>query len=104
MADFTIKEFKRGSINIKQSGLFNTFNDQIFNLSESLFGVDTYFVGDPVCFGNDCGAFMLYNVRLDKVYYITDYDFQRLNAGRVVKILPFTPDADQREIINERFN
>ena len=101
MLDITCKEFKNGNITINQDGRAESLNDHIFNLSESLFWVDTYFIGDPVCFGNDCGAFMLYNVRLDKMYYITDRDFEKLNAGRACRLIAFTPDADQRAIIEE---
>ena len=96
------KEFKNGNINIKiDSDDMNEFkNDQYYILSELLFWVDSYIVGEPFCLGNDCGAVYVYNVRRDCIYILSDYDiYQKLINGKTAKLYACKPDADQREML-----
>lgn len=105
-----IKEFENGNINIK---LLKTDIEEIIEkwrgdfigyISELLSWSDTYFYGDIVCLGNDCAAFQLYNVRLDKSYLLTDRDIENLKAGKAVKLHGVKPDKYQREEIENFLN
>lgn len=105
MADVSVKEFKNGNINVKLEGAVVNDQELLFEVSQALDWIDTYILlNNLVMFGNDCGGYLITNIRLNKAYYITNYDCEKLRNGLTVKLVGFNPDADQTETINNYFN
>lgn len=46
----------------------------------------------------------VYNVRLDRLYIVADYNIAALQAGKMIILKGFKPDKYDREIIKEYFN
>jgi hypothetical protein len=99
-----VEQYKNGNIHIK----FEL--DEIEDLKagrvalmdaidESLFWVDTYFVGDPWCAGNYEIGYTLYNYNCDKCYNLLYRDIEKLLEGKTLILRAFEPDAETREMI-----
>lgn len=105
MAEVLVKEFKNGNINVRLDGSVADDQELLFEVSQALDWIDTYILFDNlVMFGNDCGGYLITNIRLNKVYYITNYDCAKLRNGSTVKLVGFDPDADQTDAVNNYFN
>lgn len=46
----------------------------------------------------------LYNIRLDKIYIVADFEIAALRDGKMIILKGFKPDQYDREIIDNYFN
>lgn len=103
----TLKEFKNGNVNIKFSNESimdcrqddNMFQKGFATVFNMLAWFDTYVISDVLVFGNFEGGYILYNVRLDRVYRILTQDIDALIVGETIKLYASVPDEDEREMI-----
>lgn len=99
------KEFKNGNINIKLSAdgietIKSGKESDLFIISELLFWVDTYFVGDQFCLSNYDMGVMLYNNNIDKCYIMSFSDIEKiLLKGHTLKLYSYEPSEDDRQTI-----
>lgn len=103
MLDINTRLYNNNNIHVKINGgaAGMDLNGLIFEISEAVFWNDTYFYGDPICLGNDCAGYTLYNTNRDCIYILTARDIIKLKDGHTVILYGRTPDTDDRETINE---
>jgi hypothetical protein len=103
-----INEFKNGNFHIKYdnddvipTSLDSCLVDMILNLDMS----DMYLISETwESLSNFNAGVTVYNIRLDKLYIIADYNIAALRAGKMIILKGFKPDKYDREIINNYFN
>lgn len=103
-----IKEFKNGNFHVKYdnddvipTSLDSCLVDMMLNLDMS----DMYMISETwESLNNFNAGVTVYNVRLNKLYIIADYNIAALRAGKMIILKGFKPDKYDMEIINEYFN
>lgn len=97
------KEYKNGNITIKipAAELEQFKRDPVFELSEMIYWLDCYFIGETFCISNYDTAHMIYNCYSDLVYIFPWGELERLEQGKTVRLYARVPDSDDREMITE---
>ena len=97
-----VKECKNGNLHIiKAFNKVQSFKECLVELINSVDGCDTYLASDAFCLGNDCGAYSLYNIRLEKAYTLTDRDILKLLEGKRVILYAYNPTVDEKRDFDE---
>lgn len=101
------KRFKNGNCNIRfspddiadiQAGKFS----DIEILSFKMENLDLYFFGKQFCISNYAIGILIYSANSGKLFSLDFSDIDKyLMAGKTLKLIAFTPDADQQEIIDK---
>ena len=99
------KEYKNGNITIKYDSetIKAAERDEILTLSEVLYWIDCYIVGEEFCLSNYEMGCMIYNNYSDFVYIFPFSAMDDLKAGKTVRLYARRPDEWQRESINREF-
>ena len=100
-----IKEFKNGNFHVKYenddvipTSLESCLIDMMLNLDMS----DMYMISETwESLNNFSAGVTLYNIRLDKIYIVSDIEIAALRAGKSITLEAFTLDSYDRELINE---
>lgn len=103
-----IKEFKNCNYHIKyeKDDIIPTSLDScLINTLQELDMFDMYLISETwESLSNFNAGVTVYNVRLNKLYIIADYNIAALRAGKMIILKGFKPDKYDMEIINEYFN
>ena len=100
-----IKEFKNGNFHIKYDNddvisatLDGCLIDMMLNLDMS----DMYLISETwESLRNFNAGVTVYNIRLDRLYIVADYNITALQAGKMIILKGFKPDKYDREIVND---
>lgn len=100
-----IKEFKNGNFHIKYenddvipTSLDSCLVDIILNLDMS----DMYMISETwESLSNFHAGVTFYNIRLDKMYIVSDIEIAALRAGKLLTLEAFELDSYYRELIND---
>lgn len=100
-----VKEFKNGNFHIKYenddvipTSLDGCLVDVALNLDMS----DMYMISETwESLSNFSAGVTLYNIRLDKMYIIADFEIAALRAGKLLTLEAFELDSYYRELIND---
>lgn len=100
-----IKEFKNGNFHIKYenddvipTSLDSCLVDMILNLDMS----DMHMISETwESLGNSNACITFYNIRLDKMYIVSDVEIAALRAGKLLTLEAFELDSYYRELIND---
>lgn len=100
-----IKEFKNGNYHIKYenddvipTSLDSCLVDIILNLDMS----DMYMISKTwESLSNFNAGVTFYNIRLDKMYIVSDIEIAALRAGKLLTLEAFELDSYYRELIND---
>lgn len=103
-----IKEFKNGNFHIKYenddvipTSLDSCLVDMILNLDMS----DMHMISETwESLGNSNACITFYNIRLDKMYIVSDVEIVALRAGKLLTLEAFELDSYYRELINNWLN
>lgn len=103
-----VKEFKNGNFHIKYENddvipesLDTCLIDMMLNLDMS----DMYMISDMwESLSNFNAGVTLYNIRLDKMYIVADFEIAALRAGKSITLEAFELDSYDRELINNWLN
>lgn len=103
-----IKEFKNGNFHIKYenddvipTSLDSCLVDMILNLDMS----DMHMISETwESLGNSNAYITFYNIRLDKMYIVSDVEIAALRAGKLLTLEAFELDSYYRELINNWLN
>lgn len=103
-----IKEFKNGNFHIKYenddvipTSLDSCLVDMILNLDMS----DMHMISETwESLGNSNACITFYNIRLDKMYIVSDVEIAALRAGKLLTLEAFELDSYYRELINNWLN
>lgn len=103
-----IKEFKNGNFHIKYenddvipTSLDSCLVDMILNLDMS----DMHMISETwESLGNSNACITFYNIRLDKMYIVSDIEIAALRAGKLLTLEAFELDSYYRELINNWLN
>lgn len=98
-------EFKNHNINIKfdPETIEKATRDFYGVLSEVLFWLDCYFVGDVISLGNWDAGYNIYNTHSNRFYTISGGDIENLKAGKSIKLFARVPDNYDNEILQDFF-
>ena len=100
-----VREFKNGNYHIKyeKDDVISTSLDSILiDVIQELDMCDMYFISETWQSLSNYNAYVdVYNIRLNKLYIIADYDVAALKAGKMIFLKGFTPDKYDMEVINE---
>lgn len=103
-----IKEFKNGHYHIKydNSDVIPTSLDScLIDMLQELDMSDMYLISETwESLSNFNAGVTVYNVRLDRLYIIADYNIAALQDGKMIILKGFKPDKYDREIIDDYFN
>ena len=100
-----IKEFKNCNYHIKYenddvipTSLDSCLVDMILNLDMS----DMHMISETwESLGNSNACITFYNIRLDKMYIVSDVEIAALRAGKLLTLEAFELDSYYRELIND---
>lgn len=103
-----VKEFKNGNFHIKYdnddvipTSLDSCLIDMMLNLDMS----DMYMISETwESLSNFNAGITLYNIRLDKMYIVSDIEIAALRARKSITLEAFGLDAYDRELINNWLN
>lgn len=103
-----VKEFKNGNFHIKYdnddvipTSLDSCLIDMMLNLDMS----DMYMISETwESLSNFNAGITLYNIRLDKMYIVSDIEIAALRAEKSITLEAFGLDAYNRELINNWLN
>lgn len=103
-----IREFKNGNFHVKYdnddvipTSLDGCLIDMILNLDMS----DMYMISETwESLSNFNAGVTLYNIRLDKMYIVADFEIAALRAGKSITLEAFGLDSYDRELINNWLN
>lgn len=100
-----VKEFKNGNFHIKYenddvipTSLDSCLVDVMLNLDMS----DMYMISETwESLSNFNAGVTFYNIRLDKMYIVSDIELAALRAGKLLTLEAFELDSYYRELIND---
>lgn len=95
------REYKNGDITIKLSrdAIAEMKEDEILYISDLLFGLDCYFIGESYCLNNWEMGHTLYNAYSNKVYIFPWACLDDLKEGKTVRLYAREPEEDDREVL-----
>lgn len=95
------KEYKNNNITLQipKDEIDDFKKDDVLYISETLSGIDCYFIGETYCLSNYETGHTVYNSYSDKVYIFQWRYLELLKQGKTVKLYAHDPDETDREII-----
>ena len=92
-----IKKFKNDD-DVIPTSLDSCLVDMILNLDMS----DMHMISETwESLGNSNACITFYNIRLDKMYIVSDVEIAALRAGKLLTLEAFELDSYYRELIND---
>ena len=102
-----IREFKHGNIHVKyeKGDVISTSLDScLIDMLQELDMYDMYLISETwESLSNFNAGVTLYNIRLDRLYIVADYNIAALRNGKMIILKGFKPDKYDREIIDDYF-
>lgn len=103
-----IKEFKNGNFHVKYENddtIPTSIDSVLVDLLQEIDMCDMYLISETwESLSNFNAGVTVYNIRLDKLYIIADYNIAALRAGKMITLKGFKPDKYDREMINDYLN
>lgn len=103
-----IEEFKNGNFHIKYENddtIPTSLDSCLIDTLQELNMSDMYLISETwESLSNFNAGVTVYNIRLNKLYIIADYNIAALRAGKIITLKGFKPDKYDREIINDYLN
>lgn len=103
-----VREFKNGNFHIKYENddvIPTSLDSCLIDMLQELDMSDMYLISETwESLSNFNAGVTVYNIRLDKLYIIADYNITALRAGKMIILKGFKPDKYDMEIINNYFN
>lgn len=103
-----IKEFKNSNYHIKYDNddvIPTSIEGVLIDMLQELDMSDMYLISETwESLSNFNAGVTVYNVRLNKLYIIADYNIAALRAGKMIILKGFKPDKYDIEIINKYFD
>lgn len=99
-----VKEFKNGNFHIKYENdevIPESLDSCLIDLMLNLDMLDMYMISETwESLSNFNAGVTLYNIRLDKIYIVSDVEIIALRAGKSITLEAFTLNSYDRELIN----
>jgi hypothetical protein len=103
-----IKEFKNGNFHIKYDNddvIPATLDGCLINMMLNLDMSDMYMISETwESLSNFNAGVTFYNIRLDKMYIVSDIEIAALRTGKSITLEAFGLDSYNRELINNWLN
>lgn len=103
-----VKEFKNGNFHVKYENndvISTSIDDVLVDMLQELDMSDMYLISETwESLSNFNAGVTVYNVRLNRLYIIADYNIAALRSGKMIILKGFKPDKYDMEIINEYFD
>lgn len=101
--DGIVKEYKNGNLTIRYYEDGKKSSDEVLTISELLWSIDCYFIGETYCLNNWETGNTIYNCYSDKVYIFPWAALAELQAGKTIRLYARQPDETDREIISQEW-
>ena len=97
------KEYKNGNITIRfdKDAIQEMKKDEILFLSDALYWLDCYFIGETFCISNFETGHSIYNYYSDLLYIFQWREMENLMQGKTVRLYGYKPSKDDREWIDQ---
>lgn len=103
-----VREFKNGNYHIKYEKddvIATSIDSVLIDVIQELDMSDMYLISETwESLSNFNAGVTLYNIRLDRMYIVADYEIAALKAGKSITLEAFKLDSYDRELINNWLN